>query len=287
MTIASVISLALTVSLFVLVFVLGLKAKMEEVTFLFRHPGLLVRSILAMNIILLAVVVLAGQLFDLAPAIKIALITLAVSPVPPLLPNKQIGAGGTSHYAVGLLAAAAIVSIVLVPLSIETMEYVFPFELSIAPSKVLSVVVLSIFAPLVLGMVVARLAPSVAARMARPLSSTAMAIVLLAIIPILIKGWPDLSNLFGNGVVLCLVLFSAIGILLGHLLGGPDPGNRTVLALACGSRHPGIALAITSLNFPAETGVTALILYHLVIGALVSALYLRWNKPAALSPSPT
>jgi BASS family bile acid:Na+ symporter len=284
MTLAGVISLALSVSLFILVFVLGLKAKLEEVTFLFRHPGLLVRSILAMNLILLAIVVLASQLFDLAPAIKIALVTLAVSPVPPLLPGKQVAAGGTAQYAVGLLIAAAIISIFLVPVSIELMEYVFPFELHIAPTKVLSVVILSIFAPLVLGMIVVWFAPGFAARVATPLLSAATAIVLVAIIPILIKGWPDLSNLFGNGAVLCLVLFTAIGLLLGHFLGGPDAGNRTVLALASGSRHPGIALAITSLNFPGEPGVAALILYHLVIGGLVSALYLRWNSSIMNNP---
>ena len=285
MTLADFISLALTVSLFVLVFVLGMKAKMAEVTFLFRHPGLLVRSILAMNVNLLVVVVLASQLFDLAPAIKIALVTLAVSPVPPLLPGKQISAGGTPHYALGLLVAASIASIVLVPLSIETIEYAFPFELRIAPSKVLSVVALSIFAPLALGMIVHRLAPNLAERVAKPLSSAATAIVLVAIIPVLIKGWPDLSNLFGNGAVLCLVLFSATGVLIGHLLGAPDPDDRMVLALACGARHPGIALAIASINFPDVPGVSALILYHLVIGGVVSALYLRWIKPPTASPA--
>ncbi|RJT22950.1 Na+-dependent transporter [Mesorhizobium waimense] len=285
MTLAGVISLALTVSLFVLVFVLGMKAKLEEITFLFRNPGLLIRSILAMNVIMLAVVVLASQLFDLAPAIKIALVTLAVSPVPPLLPGKQIASGGTPHYALGLLVAASIVSIVLVPLSIETMEYAFPVELRIAPSKVLSVVALSIFAPLALGMIVQWLAPNIAERVAKPLSSAATAIVVVAIIPILIKGWPDLSNLFGNGAVLCLVLFSASGLLIGHLIGGPNADDRTVLALACGSRHPSIALAITALNFPGVPGVAALILYHLVISGLVSALYLRWIKPPTQSPS--
>jgi BASS family bile acid:Na+ symporter len=163
MTLAGTVSVALTVSLFVLVFVLGTKARFDDLTFLLRHPWLLARSILAMNILLLAVAVAASRVFNLDPAIKIALVTLAVSPVPPLLPGKQISAGGSAHYAIGLLVAGAIVAIFLVPLSIEAMEYAFPFELRIAPSKVLSVVVLSIFTPLVLGTIVARLAPDAVA----------------------------------------------------------------------------------------------------------------------------
>jgi BASS family bile acid:Na+ symporter len=50
------------------------------------------------------------------------------------------------------------------------------------------------------------------------------------------------------------------------------------LALACGTRHPGIAIAIASLNFPDEKGVAALIVYHLVIGGLISAPYIRWRN---------
>lgn len=278
MTLANLISSALSLSLFVLVFGLGLKARSDEAIHLFRNPGLLCRSILAMNILLVCVVVAASVLLDLDPDIKIALVALAVSPVPPLLPNKQMGAGGTSHYAIGLLVAAAVVSVALVPLSIEAMKHFFPFELYIAPSKVLSVVVLSIFAPLILGMILGRSAPNIASRIASPLSSVATVLLLVAFIPVLIKAWPDLSRQFGDGVVLSLVLFTVVGLVLGHLLGGPESTDRTVLALACGTRHPGIAIAIASLNFPGETGVPALIFYHIVIGGIVSTLYLRWRR---------
>ncbi|TGS09654.1 Na+-dependent transporter [Mesorhizobium sp. M2E.F.Ca.ET.209.01.1.1] len=284
MTLANLISSILSLSLLVLVFVLGLRAKFDEVTYLFRNPGLLCRSILAMNILLVCIAVAASVLLNLDPAIKIALVTLAVSPVPPLLPNKQMGAGGTSHYAIGLLVAASVVSVVLVPLSIEAIEHFFPFDLYIAPGKVFSVVAMSIFVPLILGMLVGRLAPSVASRIAGPLSSIAMALLIVAIIPVLIKAWPDLSRLFGDGVVLSLVLFTVVGLALGHLLGGPEPANRTALALASSTRHPAVAIAIATLNFPDVPGVPALILYHLVIGGIVSTLYLRWRRGTTQPP---
>jgi BASS family bile acid:Na+ symporter len=283
MTLANIVSLGLTVSLFVLVLVLGLKAKLDNVTFLFRNPGLLLRSILAMNVVVLAIVVLASVLLDLEPAIKIALVTLAVSPVPPLLPGKQISAGGTPDYAVGLLVAAAVVAIVLVPLSIELMEYAFPLSLYIAPGKVASIVMLSIFAPLIMGLIVSRLWPDLAARIASPLSTVATVLLLVALIPVFIRAWPDFARLFGNGVVLSRVVFSAVGLAIGHALGGPDPDDRTVLALATATRHPGIAIAIASLNFPDQPGVMALVVYHLVIGGIVSAPYIRWRKKTKLN----
>jgi bile acid:Na+ symporter, BASS family len=166
--------------------------------------------------------VLACVLLDLEPAIKIALVALAVSLVPPLLPGKQISAGGTPDYAVGLLVSAAVVAIVLVPLSIELMEYAFPFELYISPKKVASIAVLSIFAPLVIGLIIQRLMPRI--------DANRLSVVHGRHTPTAgrgdsgpSQGLADLARLFGNGLVLSLVLFAAVGLAIGHALGAPQP----------------------------------------------------------------
>ncbi|RWP41092.1 MAG: Na+-dependent transporter [Mesorhizobium sp.] len=277
MSLAQLIPIAMSISLFIVVLVLGMKTRFEDLSFLLRHPGLLIRSILAMNVIMLIFVVALSQLFDLNPTIKIALVALAVSPVPPLLPGKQIKAGGAANYAVGLLAAASVVAIVLVPVSIELMEYVFPFELHISAGTVTSIIVLSVLLPLVAGIAIGGFAPAFAQRCVPYLSAAGTVLLLAALIPSLVKAWPAFAGLFSQGVLLCLVLFSLVGIAVGHLMGGPVPTDRTVLALATATRHPGIAMAIASLNFPDQGAVLALIIYHLVVASVVSLPYLRWR----------
>ena len=64
-------------------------------------------------------------IFDFHPAVKIALLALAVSPVPPVLPKKELKAGGTVSYAMRLLVSAALVAIVLVPLTIKVLGPAF------------------------------------------------------------------------------------------------------------------------------------------------------------------
>ena len=64
----------------------------------------------------------------------------------------------------------------------------------------------------------------------------------------------------GNGSLAAIVAFVFIGLAAGHLLGGPEPANRTVLAFTTSSRHPGIAIAIASANFPGQKLVFAVIL---------------------------
>jgi BASS family bile acid:Na+ symporter len=50
-----------------------------------------------------------------------------------------------------------------------------------------------------------------------------------------------------------------------------------VLALATATRHPGVALAIASINFPNQKSVLVVLVWHIILGALVSAPYVRWR----------
>jgi len=49
-----------------------------------------------------------------------------------------------------------------------------------------------------------------------------------------------------------------------------------VLAPSTASRHPGVALAIATANFPQEKSVMGAILLSLVISLIVSVAYLAW-----------
>ena len=55
---------------------------------------------------------------------------------------------------------------------------------------------------------------------------------------------PAIVSLVGNGTVLVIAAVVAAGLAAGHWLGGPDPDDRTALAIASSMRHPGVAMAI-------------------------------------------
>jgi len=283
MTLMQFIGLAVNASMFLVVFALGLHSKLDDVTYLWRHPQLFFRSILAMNIVMLLFAVAVIMLFDPPAPIKIALVALAVSPVPPVLPGKQFAAGGSAGYTIGLLAGAAIFSIVFVPFVIGALGRIFSVDMHEPISKVTTVVLISIMIPLVAGIVLRHFAPALAERIAAPISTIATVLLVIAVLPVLVVAAPTFWSLVGDGVLICLIAFTLVGIAVGHLLGGPNPHNRAVLALATGTRHPGIAIAISSINFPNQKSVLAVVLFHLIIGAIVSLPYVRWHKkmPAA------
>src|SRR5262245_48681196 len=115
MTLTKLIIAVIQISMILTVFCVALNASPRDITYLLRKPGLLVRSLLAMNVIMPVFAAVIALAFRLHPALEMALVVLALSPVPPILPGKQLKAGGNFSYVVGLLAIAALVSIVFIP----------------------------------------------------------------------------------------------------------------------------------------------------------------------------
>jgi BASS family bile acid:Na+ symporter len=275
---AGLIPLAFSTSIFLLVLGIGLKATPQHATHLLRHPGQLVRSLAAMYLVMPLFAVAVALAFDLHPAVKIALVAVAVSPVPPFLPLKAIKAGGARDYTIGLLVAASVLAIVLVPLAVELVGAVFGKPFAMPVTGTAGIVTLSVLAPLAVGMALRQFAPSIAELIARPVATASVALLVLALVPVLLSAWLPILSLIGSGTVLAFAAFVAVGTVTGHLLGGPRPEERGVLALACGSRHPGIALAIAHANFPDDKYVLPAVLLYLLIAALVAAPYLQWIR---------
>ena len=88
MDLAAIIPVAIRTSIFLIVFALGLGARLEDALYLFRRPAQLARSLLAMNVIMPVVAAALAAAFNLYPAVKIALLALAVSPLPPHTPEE-------------------------------------------------------------------------------------------------------------------------------------------------------------------------------------------------------
>jgi BASS family bile acid:Na+ symporter len=275
---ASLIPVAISISIFLLVLGIGLKATPRHATHLLRHAGQLARSLAAMYLAMPVFAVAVALAFDLHPAAEIALVAVAVSPVPPFLPLKAIKAGGARDYTIGLLVAASALAIVLVPLAVQLVGAVFAQPFSMPATGTARIVTLTVLAPLAIGMALQQFAPSIAERMARPVSIASVALLVIALVPVLFSAWRPILSLIGTGTVPTFAAFVAVGTVVGHLLGGPRAEERGVLALACGSRHPGIALAIAHANFPDDKHVLPALLLYLVIGALVAAPYLQWIR---------
>ena len=145
--------LAFQVSILCIVFGFGLRAAPSDLLYLLRRPGLLWRSLLSVLVVMPIVAVALARIFDVRRATEIALVALAISPVPPLLPRKEAKAAGQESYGLALMVVLALVSIVAAPAAVEILQRVVDRPLGAAPG-----------ANAVVGMAYLQMAPSASGR---------------------------------------------------------------------------------------------------------------------------
>jgi BASS family bile acid:Na+ symporter len=278
MTAVALLSLLTQISIVLIVFSTGMSGQRGSLGMLLRAPGLLFRSLLSMLVLapLLAVALAKG--LDLPIAVKIAIVMMAVSPVPPFLPKKAIRAGGSQSYIISLLAISAMVSIASAPLSLQLLDDLFGLAMNIPPIAVARPLLVSVLVPLVAGLIVARVAPQISAKWTRIVAGVGSILLAAVVLPQLVPLAPALRELVGDGTLLAIAAFALATLFIGHLLGGPVEEHRSVLALCTATRHPFIAIALIQANFPSERLAVPAVFMALIVTTIASVPYVWMRK---------
>jgi BASS family bile acid:Na+ symporter len=284
MDVARLLSFGIRVSIFLMVLATGMAGQRGEARALFRRPALLVRSIVAMQVLAPLLAVGLTFLLPIERAVKIALVTLAVSPVPPFLPRRMLKAGGPRGYVVSLLATSALLSVVSIPMTLSLISDVTGVELTLPLAALARQLVMTVLLPLLLGLLIARVLPAIAASWAAPVGSGAALVLALSVLPLIVRTFPAMRTLAGDGTLLVMTLYAAGALLIGHLLGGPEQGNRTVLALSTAARHPGIAILLATTNFAADRLATPAVLMLVIVSFVATIPYLALTRRRPLVP---
>ncbi|KZS63901.1 membrane transporter protein [Mycobacterium kansasii] len=277
MTMAEAAKLAFQISLFVVILVYGLTARFADVGYLAQRPGLLARSLLAVLVVAPAVAVLLVQMMDLRPEVAIALVTLAISPLPPLLPRRGEKAGGQVQFGLGLVIVLAVLAVPVLAVAATLLGNVFGHQYVVSPWAIGKLMLVSVLAPLVAGMTIGAVWPAAAKRIAGPIESAQRWVLPVAMIVLLVTAAPRMWKLMSGSTLVALAVFVVAALLAGHVLGGPDRQFSAVVAFASSCRHPATALTIASANFPDTDERGAVALYGLITAG-VGLIYTRWIR---------
>jgi BASS family bile acid:Na+ symporter len=256
-----------------------MRARPVDTLALLEQPVQAAKAVLAMFVIVPIAVIAATRLLPLENPIPAALIALAISPMPPILPRKEAKVGAEADYSISLQVLAALTSIIAAPLFMVVVERVFDIDLVFRPGQLFTTLVLTVGAPLAVGIAINRLAPAFAARYAETIGKAAMISLIVAALAVAVALGPQMIAHIGSGII-----WSAIGIVLfalavGHALGGPHEGNRGALAVATAARHPGVAIGLAASTFPTQQPqIAAAVLIYTLIAIVLSIPYVRWRK---------
>jgi len=223
------------------------------------RPGVVLRSLLAALILVPAAAL--GLILALrpAPGVAIGLAILVACPPAPLMIKAATKKGGDPAFMATLHLSLAALAVITVPAVLHVLAIPLDFSAGVDPVSLLSILTKTILLPIALGLAARALLPSYADALAPALGKAGSIGLLLVVIAVAAALFPALLAMDAwSYLVIAAVAVAALAI--GHLMIGAEYAEkRTVLAVECAVRHPGLAVAIGTTNFTPQEALPVLL----------------------------
>lgn len=256
---------------------LGLQVTVADVRQQVLGKGLLLRTLLANFVVVPGLGILVARWLAVEPGVAAAFILLACTPGGISALQFTTKAKGGAAYAGVATVLLSVLAVVLSPLLLalalpQGAKVLVPY------AGACSFVLFFLLLPLACGMLLRAKAERAAGILAKVLGLVS-AIAFVTMMVLLLAPRKEAMQQIGGPTVGFLLLFVALSMLAGWLLGGPETVNRQVLASATSMRNVPLALAI-AVTFPdADKVLPALVAFSalmvppnllLTIGCLVA-----------------
>ena len=265
--------IALKGSVALLIFAVGLDSRLRDLSYLTQRPGVMLRSLLAMYVVVPLLALSAVKLLQLPAGLELALVVLAISAGAPMLPRKLMRLGN-EEYVISLVVVSSLLAIVTVPAWLLLLGPHFDRLHTLDPATVAGVLGKSFLLPMLLGIAVRWFLPDASARLSDVLLKFVGVVFSACALLLLATHWQVVGAVLGPPI-LALGGFTLAALGVGHLMGGPDPNDRSALAVTCATRHVGVAMVIAAAT-PGPRTVVLIVAYTLA-SALAIIPYMKWR----------
>ena len=271
-----------TLTVFTLMFAIGINNSIQQLTSVWRQPAVLLRSALAVIVLFPMVIFILLKAFNLPSGVATGLAILAAVPGAPMMTKRTEGAGGEPTYASSLQLSLALLVVIIAPITLGFFYSQFDMVTErVAPWDVARQVARVTFLPLLIALLIVQFAPSIVERIRKPVKKLANILFLLftlAVVGLLVVS-ADMRGMLLVGWVpfMAVIVIVASGLAVGHLLGGPAQDARAVLATATIARNAGLALFIAALSDYQREFIPILLVY-LLTGSVLAIPYSVWSK---------
>ena len=273
----------MTLTLWVVMFHLGLAIVSAELRPVLAQPLRLLKGLFAVLIAVPAVALVVCKNFDLGRAAEIGIVLMSISPGAPVALRRSIKAGGHRSYATALQITVSLLVVLSMPGWVWAMDRMYDLEAQIDPQHLARQVFFAQLLPLGLGILLRQTAPQWVKWLQPKLAPLATGLLLIVVPLAIFNIW---EVVIGENwrVIVAVALITFLALTIGHLLGGPDPATRTATAIASAARNPGLALLVASLN-GARAEVIAAVLAYFIVSAITVLPYVTWRRRLISPPS--
>ena len=258
----------------------GLSLDFRQLLMLWRKPGLLARSYLAVVILVPLVTLAVIKIFDLPPAVDIALMLMAVAPGSPLAMKRAAVAGGDVPYAASLQFTVNLTAIATIPLFLYILSTFFEPNAYVSPGEIARQLAFAQFAPLVFGILLATTWPGLTRRFGDIITKVSNVLLVVLVFVVVLAGWRSFLDTFhGMGwySFVAAAIIIGVSLTLGHALGGPGKERRTTLAVMSIARSLSLAVFLALRDFP-EQGLLGVFVAYILLSVVVQGVYVTLRK---------
>jgi BASS family bile acid:Na+ symporter len=276
-------TIILGIALAITMWGMGLNLVIDDFKRVLRSPKLVILGLLNQLILLPLIAYLLVSLLPASPEVAVGIMILSASPGGPTSNLLSLLAKADTALSVTLTAITSVVTIFTIPFIVNiALEHFGGLSQSIQLPILETILkmVLIVIAPMFLGMIIKRYAPSFSQRMERPVRIISVSLLALIIVGIVIKEKENIVSYFADAGLLALAL-NVITICLGLLTARVfNLGKKSgvTIALESGIQNGTMALFIagTLLSNPAygiAPAVYSLIMY--ITGGMLVMYALR------------
>jgi BASS family bile acid:Na+ symporter len=270
----STIKLLAVSSVFLLVVSIGLQARFGSVFRVFsdaQDRQKILGALAAMFLAVPLVAYLAVRMGVPGPTAGAVILALSIAPIAPILPRKQLKFGGDTDWVTAFQVTGTLLSLVLAPVYLGLLSRAFGLEMDAPMSSMMTILGMTVFVPLLIGMGLRQASPELASRLVRPLGLAGTVILAGVALLILVGMWPALVAAASTLALPVYLVVAISGVILGHLFVKGDVSDKVPSAQAAVSRHPGVALTLAG---AALGGTQPELLANLLLFVLVAAVVL-------------
>ena len=229
-----------------------------------RNARLVVLALLANFVVMPLGALALAKVLWLDEPFGIGLLLLGCAAGAPFLPKLAELAKGNLAFAVGAMVLLMVVTVGYLPI---VLPLLLP-GVTVNPWEIARSLLLLMLFPLAIGLALKARYGDLAARVKPVLDWISNISLVLLICLITAANIDKVLQVFGTRAILAGLLFIALGLGIGWLLGGPSDDTKRVMALGTGQRNIAAALVVASQSFN-DAKVVVMVIVVAIVGLIV------------------
>ena len=229
-----------------------------------RNGRLVLLALLANFVLMPLGAVALARVLRLDEPFGVGLLLLGCAAGAPFLPKLAELAKGNLGFAVGAMVLLMVVTVGYLPI---VLPLLLP-GVTVDPWQIARSLILLMLLPLAAGLALRSYFESLASRVKPVLDAISNISLILLMVLITAANIDKVLQVFGTFGILAGLLFIALGVGIGWLLGGPAVNTRRVMALGTGQRNIAAALVVANQSFD-DPKVVVMVIVVAIVGLII------------------